>query len=306
MGDLLSKVGAALNQGAAVVDDAASGGRKLFEGALEAARKMSTSDIAHSALDVAGMVPVVGEAADLTNAGLYALQGRKGEALLSLGSAIPGIGNAVTAAKWGKRAADVADAAGDFGKAAKYADEAGDIGASTAKAGKKADEAAEAGSRAVKVGDADLAAFRSRHDLSPDLNTVAAGRTNIRGLENETFFGASPKVRREAGLPKLEDGPIQSPNPNPLLRRHAEEDVGNQFVRSVEQRGLKAADLDGRTLRMHLSSDPCPTCKQGLKGTDVEPGVLKQLSDRYPGLEIRVTFEGRPTEMVIKGGRVLP
>lgn len=56
-------------------------------------------DKIHLGLDVAGMTPGVGAAADLINAGAYALRGQKANAALSLTAAIPGVGQAATAAK---------------------------------------------------------------------------------------------------------------------------------------------------------------------------------------------------------------
>ena len=51
------------------------------------------------ALDLAGLVPVVGAAADLTNAAIYAVRGDKANAAFSLMAAVPGVGDAATAAK---------------------------------------------------------------------------------------------------------------------------------------------------------------------------------------------------------------
>lgn len=49
----------------------------------------------HVALDVAGLIPGIGEAADLTNALLYAKQGEYLQAALSAISMIPGVGDAI-------------------------------------------------------------------------------------------------------------------------------------------------------------------------------------------------------------------
>ena len=62
--------------------------------------EISVMDGIHMGLDVLGMTPVVGAVADLTNAGLYAARGKKGMAALSLGAAIPGVGQAATAGKY--------------------------------------------------------------------------------------------------------------------------------------------------------------------------------------------------------------
>lgn len=53
------------------------------------------SDIGHMGLDIAGLAPGIGEAADLVNAMWYAKQGQYTMAGLSVLSAIPGVGDIV-------------------------------------------------------------------------------------------------------------------------------------------------------------------------------------------------------------------
>ena len=62
-------------------------------------------DIGHVTLDVLGMVPVVGNAADGINATWYAAEGEWLDAALSSMALIPGIGQAVTLAKANVKAA---------------------------------------------------------------------------------------------------------------------------------------------------------------------------------------------------------
>lgn len=74
----------------------------------------SLSDIGHAALDVAGLVPVVGEVADVANGIWYAAEGNYVDAGLSFASAIPFAGYAATAAKatrYGARALDAVQTA---------------------------------------------------------------------------------------------------------------------------------------------------------------------------------------------------
>ncbi|GAB7038305.1 MULTISPECIES: hypothetical protein [Catenuloplanes] len=71
----------------------------------------SLSDIGHAALDVVGLVPGVGEVADLANAAWYAAEGDYGNAALSAASAVPFAGYAASAVKGAKYAAKGADAA---------------------------------------------------------------------------------------------------------------------------------------------------------------------------------------------------
>jgi hypothetical protein len=138
-------------------DDALDAAGDAANSAGKAVSNASISDIGHTALDVAGMVPVVGEVADLANAGWYAAEGDYTNAALSAAGAIPFAGNAATAAKWGKKAVDAADLATDVAKAA---DTAGDV----AKAADKAGDAAKAADTVSDAGKATDAAKSSKAD----------------------------------------------------------------------------------------------------------------------------------------------
>ena len=168
----------------------------------------------------------------------------------------------------------------------------------------------------LKVGSEDITNTREKYGLS-DTNTVAVGKTDVPGLENMTFEGGSPKVRNELGLPDLDsempNRSIKAPSDNPLFNRHAEEVIANKFDNAVKNAGLSADEVDG-TLRIHQSnpSGVCKKCIQGLSNDNVKPGVLKQLSKKYPKLVIKITSEldsnvkvtGR-AEVVIKNGGYL-
>jgi len=115
-----------------VVDD----GAKDFESALKDATKetvkvvtsMSPSQIGHTALDVLGMVPVVGTVANLANAGWYAADGDWADAGMSALAAIPIEGDAVDALKLGKDGVEIAGDATEAGEAgAKIADDAANV-----------------------------------------------------------------------------------------------------------------------------------------------------------------------------------
>jgi hypothetical protein len=64
----------------------------------------------HLALDVAGMLPVVGDGADVINAAIYLAEGNVANAGMALAAAVPVAGAAVTAGKWANKAANAADA----------------------------------------------------------------------------------------------------------------------------------------------------------------------------------------------------
>ncbi|MFI5839644.1 DNRLRE domain-containing protein [Catenuloplanes sp. NPDC051500] len=99
---------------------------------------LSLGDIGHAALDVAGLVPGVGEVADLANAAWYAAEGDYGNAALSAASAVPFAGYAASAAKGAKYAAKGVDAAQGAAK-----------GADSARTGAKATNAAQGGGKAA-------------------------------------------------------------------------------------------------------------------------------------------------------------
>lgn len=86
------------------------------------------SDLGHAALDVVGLVPVVGEAADLANAAWYAAEGDYANAALSAASAVPFVGWGASAVKAGKYIYKGVDAARS---GSRYVDEAADVAGAT-------------------------------------------------------------------------------------------------------------------------------------------------------------------------------
>jgi filamentous hemagglutinin len=187
-------------------------------------------------------------------------------------------------------AGKVAELGGDAGKLGDAAEHVGAAGAEAP--GEVGLHAAPEPLPAPEVSRADIDSLRARMGV-PDTNTVGVARTNVPGLQDEVFEGASAVPRREAGLPPAETGPIKSPNASPLFSNHAEEDIANQFVAAVDKAGLKPSDLDGKELLMRIQNEGgvCSICRQGLTNPKVPSGVLKQLSERYPGLNIHVVVD---------------
>jgi hypothetical protein len=128
---------------------------------------------------------------------------------------------------------------------------------------------------------------------------AGVARTDLPGLENRTFTGASPR----AGGPVEPPGPIKSPNPNPLFRDHAEQDLVNQLDRAIQDSRLTPDQMAGRTVNMHIEERVCNICRQGLPGTGVPPGVLKQLSEKYPNITFNVTNEATNEVLRFRGGQ---
>ena len=154
----------------------------------------------------------------------------------------------------------------------------------------------------LKIDKDDLTTVRTRLGV-PKTETVAVGKTNVKGLEKITFEGQSPKVRKEAGLPDLDEvwrnRNIKAPGQNPLFTRHAEEVLAHSFDKAVIEAKIKPEDVRG-VLKIHQSnpSGVCRKCIQGLDNDIVKPGVLKQLSLKYPNLRIEVTSEVLPNVKV--------
>ncbi|MFE1263229.1 DNRLRE domain-containing protein [Streptomyces albogriseolus] len=99
---------------------------------------LSLSDIGHATLDVVGLVPVVGEVADVANGIWYAAEGNYVDAALSLTSAIPLAGYAATAVKAGRYVEKGVEAVDSANDARKAVDNAGDA-ANAAGDARKAD-----------------------------------------------------------------------------------------------------------------------------------------------------------------------
>lgn len=154
------------------------------------------------------------------------------------------------------------------------------------------------GTDVIQIGKTDLDALRNKLGV-PETDTIAVGKTNVKGLEHITFEGQSPRVRSEAGLPDLDEiwagRNIKAPGNNPLFTRHAEEVLANDFDRAVMEAGINPQDVSG-VLKIHQSNPTgvCRKCIQGLANDNVSPGVLKQLSLKYPNLRIEVTSEILP------------
>ncbi|MFC0112701.1 golvesin C-terminal-like domain-containing protein [Kibdelosporangium aridum] len=104
--------------------------------------KDNAKEVGHAALDVAGVIPVVGEAADLANAAWYTAEGDYANAALSAAAAVPFAGWGATAVKAGKYAVKGAEAAQGAAKAA-------DAGQSAAKTASKAADAGSNGAKAA-------------------------------------------------------------------------------------------------------------------------------------------------------------
>jgi RHS repeat-associated protein len=127
----------------------------------------SLSDIGHAVLDVAGLVPVVGEVADVANGIWYAAEGNYVDAALSFASAIPVAGYAASAAKGAKYGAKAIDAGRT---AARQGDNVADATRAVSRTG---DDVADAGRAAPAPKDAPQAKPQDAPQTKPKTDTDA-------------------------------------------------------------------------------------------------------------------------------------
>ena len=166
--------------------------------------------------------------------------------------------------------------------------------------------------------DADIKMIRTNLRV-PETQTIAVARTDIAGLENKIWGGASPRPRAEANMQNLDTvygvgRSIKSPAPPILnqLHNHAEEDLLNNILQAFKENNITNSSLKGKNLNMRITNPLCDTCFQGLKNTDVVPGVIKQFSNKYPDLTINITVENNAAVrktgekvLTIKGGKII-
>jgi filamentous hemagglutinin len=76
--------------------------------------------------------------------------------------------------------------------------------------------------------------------------------------------------------------------------RHAEEDLLNSISRDIDLKELTNEQLAGKVIDVKISnmSGVCNKCSAGLTGLSSVSGVLKQFSERYPSVIVRVTADG--------------
>ena len=155
--------------------------------AAKAVSHMSPSEIGHTALNVAGMIPVIGAPADAVNAGWYAAHGDWGNAALSAVTAIPGLGDVVGGARLGATALKI----GEDG--VKIAED----GVKAERAIKDGKEVANTAENAEKRLHVDKAAGGTVKDGPEIANTGKPAENSVRGpyshLEDSPSVGAGKK-----------------------------------------------------------------------------------------------------------------
>jgi RHS repeat-associated protein len=131
--------------------------------------------------------------------------------------------------------------------------------------------------------------------------TAGVAKTDLPGIESHVFKGASPK----ASGPLQSGGTIFSPSTHIRFMKHAEEDLANQIDRVITNRGYTIQQTMGKTVQMHIEQSVCSICRQGLPGSNVPAGVLKQLSDKHPLLTFKITNSATDEVLLIRGGKYI-
>jgi Zeta toxin len=130
--------------------------------------------------------------------------------------------------------------------------------------------------------------------------TVAIGVTDIPGLQNEVFRGGS----KEAGGPANKT--FESPQKHGGTKNHAEQNVGGQLDAKLQemmaQKNIQADEITGNVY-MHVDQVVCGACRQGVD-SDVAPGIVSQMSAKYPKIEFTFTNSQTGEVIVVKGGKV--
>jgi Bacterial EndoU nuclease len=236
------------------VVDLAKDGARSFDNAIEYAKKnVSVTEVGHAALDVVGLVPVVGEAADLANAGWYAAEGNYADAALSAAGAIPFVG-------WGAATA----------KGAKYGERAVDAGRTAMKA---SDEAVEAGTTATKAADDAAAAGKAPEpeagDAGGPVDPPGGGRKTAGGADERQPDGSSFRT----DLPQHLAGPHGWTSSGKLHGTHNQQNALDELAKKGANTTLTETSTAG--IRKLEYSYEDPTTGKTIRGskTVYDPAV---------------------------------
>ena len=200
--DPLHALSSVVHSGEKIIGDGAEGFKNAMKDAAAAASHMSPSEIGHTVLNVAGMVPVIGAPADAINAGWYAAEGDWGNAALSAATAIPGVGDFVGGARLGTTALKMAEDGAKAERLIKDATEA----ASTAKKAEKALGEAKAAEGAGKGAEV---AGEGAKEVAKAAKTTgqagAAGKADL-ALTYKPGWTAAQKAEADAKVQILDQG----------------------------------------------------------------------------------------------------
>jgi hypothetical protein len=241
--DISKLAGKALHAGENLAEDGAKGFAGAMKDAAKAVTKMSPSEIGHTALNVAGMIPVIGAPADAINAGWYAAQGDWGNAALSAATAIPGLGDVVGGARLGATALKI-----------------GEDGVEIAKDGVEAERAVKGGEAAIEGTEAATKGTEAATKEATKGTEVGSAKEASKPTEpynRQTHYGKSPSAadRQAVGAGP---GEVADHEP-PLVQRYYEGDpsTGEKpgYMMTDKERKASAGDRSRMTPQPRADSD---------------------------------------------------
>jgi hypothetical protein len=137
--------------------------------------------------------------------------------------------------------------------------------------------------------------------------TLAVGSTDLPGLENLHWEGASPEGLQpgEEFDPTFEPIGGRRKKVHTKAKNHAEQHIAGKIHRDLS--ALTPAQLAaGGTIRIRVDLTVCNICRAGLEDRTMRAGPLKRLSQAYPDLVIEVTADDTSEVIRIKNGARIP
>lgn len=221
---------------------------------------LSFSDVGHTLLDGAGMIPGLGAFADGANAVWYAAEGDWTNAGLSAMGAIPIAGDAATAARLANRATD----------AVRAVDNATDAANATNDTFRLADNVEESMARADTIRQ-ELGSGKGRNIGFADINI---------GGRSDTLKADSGPTPRPGGV-GLPEKPMFETVETPVGHRR-DLDSEYKILEEVAARHTDNPNVTG-TVNLFTERPPCPSCT----------GVIDQFQRKFPNITLDVTHGGR-------------
>jgi hypothetical protein len=146
--------------------------------------------------------------------------------------------------------------------------------------------------------------------------TVAVLRTDIPGLEDRPYGGASPEaIPEQYKLKSGTSGGLVLIPINPVCANHAEhvamENLRIAIERSILAGKLRPSQLTGCRVIMRVEQEPCSSCAAGLRVNEdgqksAGSGVIKQFSLMFPGLLIEVRSARTSRSYLVRAGCLEP
>jgi hypothetical protein len=262
--------GKALHAGEKVAEDSAKGFAGAMKDAAKAVTQMSPSEIGHTVLNVAGMIPVIGAPADAINAGWYAAQGDWKDAALSAATAIPGMGDFVGGARLGATALKIAE-----------------DGAKIAEDGVKAERAIKGGEAATKGTEA-----ATKGTEAATKGTEAATKGTEAATKGEVAASSAERVSKNQAA---QDRLIE--NQQTQLKEAIERGGKTEKGRVLDAQGTQVENITRDTLEQVEGAKVTPDVKIG-KGEGSEIDNVVERGDKKVYVESKLTIAEPDTRMI--------